>query len=759
LGPFVFLHTALVGLFAFAAFHHLILWLQSRRETLLVVFSAECALHAAMSAVNFAIANAITAADAQHAIWARLAIVMPLVVAWLWSVSLFSGVRPRLFVWPVTVILLILSMLHIFVFPLTRAVIDVKAVTLPWGETISTPLLGPPQWWYGPTMGLFYAVDTFALWCGWQVWKRDRVAGSLMFVAVCGILLSLSVEILRVYGRLLSVPYFGLVAHVFWVAAMASLIARRHRQTRDQLAAREQQLRGIFDQTIQFIGLMTPDGTMIAANRTSLEFTNIRQEDVVGKPAWETPWWGHSPDLQKRFRQAIRAAAGGDTVRFEATHPRPDGCLSHVDFSLKPIRDAQGHVTLLISEGRDITDRKRADEQRRMLESQLAQAQKMEAIGQLASGVAHDFNNLLTVINSYSEILLSTVPSNDGARSMLSGIIDASERAASLTRQLLTFTRRQVIESRLIDLNAVVADTEKMLRRLIGEDICLFTELDPALWPVKSDSGQIGQVIVNLAVNARDAMPAGGKLTVSTANVEFDETASVPHVRARKGRYVRVALTDTGSGMTPEIQARIFEPFFTTKGPGKGTGLGLATVRMIAEEAGGFLTFESESGRGTTFTMHLPALVVPVPAENTAPNATTPSHGEETILLVEDEEAVRSAICHVLQELGYRVLEASGAAAAIRLVEQHAGPIELLITDVVMPETNGRKLAERLTLLRPDLAVLYVSGYTDDAVVRHGVFESNMEFLHKPFTIGALAGKVRQILDAAQVRTCRLRRN
>jgi signal transduction histidine kinase/CheY-like chemotaxis protein len=452
------------------------------------------------------------------------------------------------------------------------------------------------------------------------------------------------------------------------------------------------------------------------------------------------------------LREAVRAAAGGETVRFEATHRRPDGRLAHIDFSLKPVRNAAGEVTLLISEGRDITDRKREDEQRRILEAQLAQAQKVEAIGQLAGGVAHDFNNVLTVINCYGEMLQSLVPPNDAARTMLDGIVDAGGRAAALTRQLLTFTRLQVVEPRELDLNAVVTETEMMLQRLIGEDVRLETALDPVLWAVKADSGQIGQVIVNLAVNARDAMPTGGKLTIRTANVEIDGTVPPGNGRARPGRYAVLDVTDTGLGMTPEIQARVFEPFFSTKGPGKGTGLGLATVRMVAEEAGGFVTLRSEPGRGSMFRMHLPALVAPAHVERSLPNIGTTPRGNETIFLVEDEETVRSVTSRILRRFGYQVVEASGPAAAIRLVEQHAGPIDLLVTDVVMPEMNGRQLVEHLMVARPDLKVLYLSGYTNDAVVRHGVFESNVNFLQKPFTTEALAAKVREILDAAGVR-------
>src|SRR5262245_59173534 len=316
-----------------------------------------------MSGVIFAIATATTPAEADPTLWARVAVAMPMMVAWLWSTSLVSGVRPRWVVWPLTLIFSVLFVLHLAGVPLNPPVVRVEATTLPWGETISVPVQAPPGWSYGLVFGLVYLIDAFALWCGFTVWKRDRVAGALLLLAGLGILLTLSAQFPKGYGKLLSVPYFGVMAHLLWVAVIALVIARRHRQTRDALTASEQRLRGIFDQTFQFTGLMKTDGTMIASNRTSLEFAQVREDEVIGKPAWETPWWVHSPELQSRLRQAVRAAAAGETVRFEATHARPDGRLAHFDFSLKPVRNAAGKVTLLISEGRDITERKREAEQ------------------------------------------------------------------------------------------------------------------------------------------------------------------------------------------------------------------------------------------------------------------------------------------------------------------------------------------------------------------------------------------------------------
>jgi len=424
----------------------------------------------------------------------------------------------------------------------------------------------------------------------------------------------------------------------------------------------------------------------------------------------------------------------------EATWKRKDGRPLTVQLSVRAVRNADRQVEYYETFVRDVSEQRR-------LQQQLVQSQKMEAVGRLAGGIAHDFNNLLTVITSYCDLLLEDLGGDDPKREDVEQVRKAADGAAALTRQLLAFSRQQVIAPRVVNLSAVVAGVEKMLRRVIGEDVDLVTVLDPGVGSVRADIGQLEQVLMNLAVNARDAMPTGGKLTIETANVAHDPHYARERAAAPVSRFVMLAVSDTGVGMDEATKARIFEPFFTTKEPGKGTGLGLATVYGIVQQAGGFIWVYSEPGRGTTFKIYLPQ--VDAAAED-AGASTAPAdlpRGTETVLVAEDEAAVRAVTREVLERQGYVVLEAPHGAAALDIAAQHRGPIQLLVTDVVMPGLSGRQLADRLARLRPDTKVLYVSGYTDDAVVRHGVLEAGIAYLQKPFTIDSLARKVREVLD------------
>ncbi len=400
-------------------------------------------------------------------------------------------------------------------------------------------------------------------------------------------------------------------------------------------------------------------------------------------------------------------------------------------------RELEGRMAATV---RDLT-------RQRKLEDQLVQAQKMEAVGQLAGGVAHDFNNLLTVIMSYSSMLLADMGANDTARGDIQEISDAAQRAAALTRQLLAFSRKQVLQIRAVNVNAVVTDVEKMLRRLIGEDILLTTHLDPELALINADPGQLEQVLINLAVNARDAMPGGGDLTITTDNAELSDEHGERYLGAAPGNYVMLAVTDTGSGMSKEVQQRLFEPFYTTKGPGKGTGLGLATVHGIVKQSGGDVYVYSELGHGTTFKVYFPRLTKLEPATTIPEHRALTPIGSETVLLAEDDEAIRTLGARVLGALGYNVLVARTGGEALRIVAEHRGTIDLIATDVVMPEMNGSQLVERVLEARPGIRVLFMSGYTDDEVMRRGVIDGQTAFLQKPFTPDLLAHKVREVLD------------
>jgi PAS domain S-box-containing protein len=444
------------------------------------------------------------------------------------------------------------------------------------------------------------------------------------------------------------------------------------------------------------------------------------------------------PEERARILAAIQS--GGRIDRDETEWVGKDRRRIDVSVSVSPMRDSTGATIGAVIVARDIADWK-------WLQSQYRQAQKLEALGRLASGVAHDFNNLVTVISGFSELLLMQLPPTDSRRGLVEEIARAGERASALTRQLLVFSRQQVVTPRELSLNDIVAEVEKMLRRLIGENIDFTTVLAPELGQVESDSSQIEQVVVNLVINARDAMPDGGKLRIETANVHLDGAHARVHPNARTGPHVVLLVSDTGIGMDAQTRAQVFEPFFTTKPLDKGTGLGLSTVQGIVKQWGGHITVESEPGQGTTFRVYFPRADSTTAANASVESAVMPLGGSETILLVEDDAAVRSLVTQVLTGHGYRVVETSNGDEAQQVARELGKPIQLLVTDVILPGVSGRAVAERLREIQPTLKVLYLSGYGENTLGRPGILPAEAPLLAKPFLPSVLARTVREVLD------------
>lgn len=1156
MGPLVLLHTVLIGFFAFAAFYHLMLWWQAKRDRLLAVFSLNCSLHALFCYVLVCVMQTGTIDEANTLQQLRLLLAIFLLLTWLWCMIFLSGIRPRWFVYPVSLFLLALAVIHSLLVPINPAVQALESYTLPWSEVIYIHQLTPPGWWIILLYAVIVVLHVFVLYCSYQYSRKDRLAGILLVISTTGIILLHLLDLVRSTG-LIKFPYFGVFVNLLFVVVIVYVIARRNQQVRQLLIASEERLRTLSEQALDGIfiadtqgnyvdvnmagaemlgysreeilsmnisdlvtaeemervapelqqlmaGLPTrqewhfrrkdgstligevnarllPDGRVLGVLRDTTErsrseaalreseewlrLTNesasigtydidlmtgkaryspvmcgilgipggtvyhrseamkffhpddvdrmvkliqrseeegndglIHSEHRIIRPNGEVRWlaWSgrtlfhdgkpvraigacmditdrkraeetirqivegiapttgrnffvtlanhlcqacqvdyaligamdparpnlvrtlgnshrgktidnityplaqtpcenvmlgdlchittgvatlyphdvmlhdlkidsylgiplrtgtgqtlgliallhHAPlneplqaetilrvvaarataELERELSETARTEAeralheqeaflrmaqeaahigswewdirtnrfkwsselarmhGIDLNEFDGTlammrtfvHPddlrmlqkkfllarsgaqvepfdfriqQRDGTVRDLWILHKIYRNEHGQPLRVIGVAIDITERKRAEAKQRQLEAQLAQAQKMETIGRLAGGVAHDFNNLLTVINGYNELLRTMTPSDDSRSSMLEVIHDAGERAAALTRQLLTFSRQQVVEPRVLDLNMVVADTDKLLRRLIGEDIRLVTRLAQNLSPVHADPGQIGQVIVNLAVNSRDAMPEGGQLILETSNVHVDAALAAQHRGVKPGPFVMLSVSDSGCGMSEEVQAKIFEPFFTTKGPGRGTGLGLATVRTIAEEGGGFITVTSAPGQGSMFRIYLPAVGVRAVAASSQRKESVLPRGRETILLVEDEEAVRAVTRKILLQAGYHVVEAASGLEALKLSESFQGKIDLLMTDVVMPGLGGRELVEKLNQRRTGLKVLFLSGYTADALFRDDVHQADIAFLQKPFTLSSLTRKVREVLD------------
>jgi len=477
-------------------------------------------------------------------------------------------------------------------------------------------------------------------------------------------------------------------------------------------------------------------GRIVFWNRQSEVLYGAAAAEAIGRPPLDVIQF---EPVGATAGEMLGILLGGGRWSGELLVRNQEGKQFPVAFTGTPIQNEQGELKGLVGISSDISEQK-------LLEQQLRQSQKMEAVGRLAGGIAHDFNNLLTAIIGYSQMVYAELRQGDPLRDRINEVLKAGQRAASLTSQLLAFSRKQVLQPKVLDLNVVVKDMDKMLRRVIGEDVELALALQPTLARVKADPGQIEQVLLNLAINARDAMPKGGKLAIETGEVEIDDEYAELHADAVPGLYVVLAVRDTGCGMDAQELSQIFEPFFTTKEQGRGTGLGLSTVYGIVKQSGGHVAVESEPGKGSVFKIFLPVTKAEADGRPPRESEAIADGASRTILVVEDDELVRKLTRHALESSGYEVLEASSGAEAILIYDQHPKPIDLVITDVVMPQMSGREFIQRLEVRRPDQKILYMSGYTDDAIVHHGVLDEERPFIQKPFTVASLTIKVRDLL-------------
>jgi PAS domain S-box-containing protein len=534
-------------------------------------------------------------------------------------------------------------------------------------------------------------------------------------------------------GRIHENGYFYAVAQERAKELEHEILERQ--QAEDTLRASERLNRTLVEHLPHRILVTDPHSVVLFCNANYAKDVGLPPEAVIGKDAFAF----YPPQLAEIYNADHQEVMARGLVKHVEGAYQVSGQERWVHMVQVPYRDEQGHVIGVLVIFEDVTER-------RTLEAQYQQAQKMEAIGQLAAGVAHDFNNLLSVIVGYCELLLADLDPNDLRQPDIAEIRKAGVRASGLTRQLLAFSRKEIIQPKLLDLGSVVTDMRAMLVLLLGEDVKVELALAPELALLNADPGQMEQLVMNLAVNARDAMPRGGTLTIETANVELDEHDATTHLDVQPGSYVALTVTDTGTGMTPQVRARLFEPFFTTKEPGKGTGLGLATVHGIVTRNGGSISVSSEVGQGTSFMVYFPRAAAAETAVSVLPPAARPPVGAQTVLVVEDADELRELAKRLLERLGYTVLLAANADEALQTFEGNTF-IDVLLTDVVMPGASGMELTRRLAERRPTLKVIYMSGYTEQAIVDHGVLKPGIAFLHKPFTYETLGRMIREVLD------------
>ena len=515
-------------------------------------------------------------------------------------------------------------------------------------------------------------------------------------------------------------------------------------RTQESMQVSEMRFRSAFYGAVPGMALTSADGRFLRVNRSLCDMFGYSVAELLGM-SFQTVV--HPDDLQSGQRTLETLVEGGRPAQMEKRFVHKRGGTVWTYWSVSLLRDQHGGPLYFLSQILDISERKRTEEALRQSEDLLHKAQKMEAVGRLAGGVAHDFNNILTVISGYATMLSKKLENDPALRREVDEIQSSAERAAALTRQLLALSRKQLLDPKVISLNKVVSGIEKMLRRLIGEDIELRMQLDETIGLVKVDPGQMEQVIMNLAINARDAMPSGGKMTIETASMEQDRPSQLSEGGIPAGRYAALIVTDSGTGMSEEVRSHIFEPFFTTKGHDKGTGLGLATCHGIIKQSGGYIHVYTEPGHGTAFKVYLPVVSGVADADKPAARADLVQAGTETVLLVEDEDRVREFAVSQLREAGYVVLEARNGTDALRVLqEQVSRTIDIMVTDVIMPKMGGKELADRLKQIRPSTRILFVSGYTGDALDNSGVLQSGAAFLEKPFSAARLTQKIREVL-------------
>jgi two-component system, cell cycle sensor histidine kinase and response regulator CckA len=573
----------------------------------------------------------------------------------------------------------------------------------------------------------------------WWLWATAILVTLLLTLGILSVAIpTLSPTYARLDAEELTTALRSLVALVLLFDIYTVFQQVQIYRMRRKLLEREELFRLISENAADMIALVDSDGNRLYTSPAYEKVLGYTTAELNRTPSLEQVHPDDRPQLREAAAEAFR---GGPGRRIEYRMRHKNGTWLTLESTANPIRSVAGQVERLVIVNRDITGRKR-------LEEQFQQSQKMEAIGRLSGGVAHDFNNLLGVIIGYAEILQEGLRADHPLRHSADEVLAAGRRAASLTRQLLAFSRQQVLELKVLDVNVVVLNMESMLRRLIGEDVDLTSGLDGSLGLVKADQGQLEQVIMNLAVNARDAMPDGGKLIIESSNIVMDKVfvSRYPYP-VQPGSYVRLTVSDTGVGMDAATRARIFEPFFTTKEKGQGTGLGLSMVYGVVKQSGGYIDVYSESGLGTTFKIYLPRVDEAITPDHPEPALSGSLRGHETLLLVEDEPALRSLTRNLLEICGYKVLDARNGAEAMDMSQAHDGVIDLLLTDVVMPGINGRTLADQLIQLRPKIDVIYMSGYTGQSVGARGILDPGSNFLQKPFTRDELARKVREVLD------------